>query len=266
MREAHVVTQPQLGTEKVVMVGRGFVVLFLAAFMFACNNDSDHSNTATSPVSQEALPDIYPTIGHDRPAMPRPVSRDIRATRLTVPRLNIDAPVLTSHVIPYTYTPPSGCGPRPQDTSTYSVPEQGIATPVERVEGLENKALIYGHSRWLGSPGTFFALQDMVIGDELFIDGVDWESGSHLEGVKFLVHDLYLADMDSGGRLIYAEGPEGMQAEPFVILQTSVREDGLGKQWIFDRGKVLAKAMNVVEGNLDDPCKYLLLFAFAVAR
>ena len=42
-------------------------------------------------------------------------------------------------------------------------------------------------------------------------------------------------------------------------------EDGPGKQWILDQQKLLAKARNLVEGNLNDPCKYLLLFVTAHA-
>jgi hypothetical protein len=193
------------------------------------------------------------------------VRRDIRATRLTIPRLGIDAPVQASRVIPYVYSPPPGCRPRPEDTSTVSVPNQGIATPVESLEGLENRVWIYGHSRWLGSPGVLLVLQDINLGDELFIDGLDRNTSERLERQRFIVDALYLTDMDSGETLVSAQGPDDIPTKPLVVLQTSVREDGAGKPWILNRGTVLAKATNLVEGSLDDPCKYLLLFVVAGA-
>ena len=69
------------------------------------------------------------------------------------------------------------------------------------------------------------------------------------------------ADKESGAALLEAKGP----AAPTVILQTSVREAGAEKQWLLDREQVLARASNLVEGDLEDPCKYLLLFVVARA-
>ena len=54
-------------------------------------------------------------------------------------------------------------------------------------------------------------------------------------------------------------------AKPVVILQTSVREEGAGKQWLLNQQTVLSRAQNVIEGDINDPCKYLLLFVFARA-
>jgi hypothetical protein len=212
--------------------------------------------TATPPPAPTATPPP-PT------APPRVVRRDIRATRLTIPALNIDEPVQRSQTIPYRYTPPPGCPPRPQDTSTVTVPNQGIATPVENLEGLENKSWIYGHSRWQGVPGVLFGLQDIVPGQEIVLDGVDRGTGEELLRRRYVVQGLYLTDVDSGDTLINAYGPAAIPANPIVILQTSVREDGPGKQWILDRAKLMAKAQNLVAGDLNDPCKYLLLFVFA---
>jgi hypothetical protein len=48
-----------------------------------------------------------------------------------------------------------------------------------------------------------------------------------------------------------------------VILQTSARESGANKAWILNRQTVMAKARNIVAGDVDDPCKYLLLFVLA---
>lgn len=181
-----------------------------------------------------------------------------------MPSLDIDAEVQGSRTIPYVYVPPPGCPDRgSEETETVTVPNQGIATPDENLEGLENKTWIFGHSRWLGAPGLFLGLQDLDIGDELVIDGTDRATGEELMGLRFVVDGLYLADTDSGGSIINAENPDDIPREPVVILQTSVREDGPGKSWILDQQGLLAKATNTVEGDLDDPCKYLLLFVTA---
>ena len=43
----------------------------------------------------------------------------------------------------------------------------------------------------------------------------------------------------------------------------NVCSGGGGRPWILDRELLLSKAENIVEGDLDDPCKYLLLFVTA---
>ena len=246
------------------------LVLFVALGCLACDSketvdDPAPPATVTSTEASPSTSPPTPTATQTADPTPQSLRQDIQATRLAIPRLGIDAPVQASHVIPYMYTPPVGCRPRPEDTSTLSVPNQGIATPVEDLEGMENKAWIYGHSRWLGAPGIFFALGDINRGDELFVAGVDRSTGELVERKRFTVDALYLADMDSGETIVTARGPEDLPTKPLVILQTSVREDGHGKPWILDRGKLLAKATNLVEGDLDDPCKYLLLFVVASA-
>jgi hypothetical protein len=188
---------------------------------------------------------------------------DIKATRLTIPVLNIDAQVQPSRTVPDTTVAPPGCPPRPPDQDTLTVPNQGIATPTDNLEGFENKAWIFGHSRYQGTAGIFFSLQEIYPGDELFIDGVDRATGEQVTHQRYVVDGIYLADTFSGDKLITNDGPASIPKQPMVILQTSVREDGAGKQWILNQQKLLAKAKNVVEGDLNDPCKYLLLFVFA---
>ncbi len=206
-----------------------------------------------------------PTPQPTPPLIPQPGQASIRASRLAIPALGIDAVVQASQVVLDTSPTTPGCPPTPPGQETFTVPEQGIATPVAAIEGLENKAWIFGHSRWLGAPGVFYRLQDINVGDEVFIDGVDRTTGERLAGRRFVVDGLYLADIESGGRLVTAGSAAETPAKPVVILQTSVREDGAGKQWILDRQTVIAKSRNLVEGDLNDPCKYLLLFVFAKA-
>lgn len=194
---------------------------------------------------------------------PQPVRVDIRASRLTIPALGIDAVVQGSQVVPDTSPTTPGCPPTPPGSTTFTVPEQGIATPVDGLEGLENKAWIFGHSRWQSQPGVFFRLQDINVGDELFVDGVDRRTGERIARRRFVVSSLYLTDIDAGGKLVTAGSPAEMPARPVVILQTSVREDGANRQWILDQQKVAAKSRNLIEGDVNDPCKYLLLFVLA---
>ena len=195
----------------------------------------------------------------------RPVPTDIRASRLAIPALNIDERVQSSQIVPDTSTPRAGCPPRPPGEETFTVPERGIATPERALEALPNRSWIFGHSRWENQPGVFFRLQDISVGDELFVDGIDRPSGEQITRRRFVVGGIYLTDIDSGGTLVAGSGPAGSPAGPVVILQTSAREDGPDRPWLLDRQKVVAKSRNLIEGDVNDPCKYLLLFVFARA-
>lgn len=226
----------------------------------AARTPASPSATATATPKATAVPTPQPT-----PPSPQLGQAGIRASRLAIPALGIDAAVQASQVILDTSPTTPGCPPTPPGQETFTVPEQGIATPVTAIAGLENKAWIFGHSRWLGAPGLFYRLQDINVGDALFIDGVDRTTGERLAGRRFVVDALYLTDIESGGRLVTADSAAEIPAKPLVILQTSVREDGAGKPWILDQQTVMAKSRNLVEGDLDDPCKYLLLFVFAQA-
>jgi hypothetical protein len=197
--------------------------------------------------------------------MPEPAVEDIRVTRLQIPLLAIDAEVYPAQVIPDTRVATPGCPAFPPGGTTWSVPSRGIATPQDAHEGLENTAWIFGHSRWQGTPDLFFALQDLSVGDELTANGVNRQTGETVSGQRYRVEALYLSDTTSGGAIVYAGSPEEIPAVPTIVLQTSVRERGEGRPWILDRETLLAKADIVVDGDLDDPCKYLLLFVVARA-
>ncbi|MGE3857234.1 MAG: hypothetical protein AB7G21_09800 [Dehalococcoidia bacterium] len=215
---------------------------------------STPASTATSTPSPSPAP---------APA-PAAASFDLRAQRLRIPALGLDAPVEGSRVVPDTSTPPPGCPAPPPGQTTLTVPDRGLATPIETIEGLEHKAWIFGHSRWAGEPGLLFPLPRLERGDEVFVDGVDRATDRRVTGRRYVVDGLYLTDIESGGALVSA-APAGASPVPQVLLQTSVREDGGGKAWILDRAQLLAKAENLVQGDLDDPCKYLLLFVVARA-
>ncbi len=218
---------------------------------------------SATPATSTAMPSPTPTAS--APVDPQPVSWDVRVSRLTIPVLDIDSEVSGSRAVPDTSTPPTGCPATPQGQETLTVPTEGIATPEEAFEGLENKAWIFGHSRWQNQPGLFHVLQDIEIGDELLIDGLDRRTGEQVLRQRFVVEGIYLTDKRSGAELVTADGPEEIPALATVILQTSVRESGANKHWLLDREPMLSSATNLVEGDLDDPCKYLLLFVIARA-
>jgi hypothetical protein len=242
------------------MPRRALLVALFAALVLACSSGNTPAPPSPIPASPtEALATLTPTPSLERQV----VRRDIQASRLVIPSLGIDSNVQLSRTVPYTYTPPPGCPAKPQDTETLTVPDQGIATPAESLEGLENKAWIFGHSRWQGRPGVLFSLGDINVGAELFLDGVDRATGERLVQQRFVVDAIYLTDVDSGSELINAGSPADIPAEPIVVLQTSVRQDGAGSQWILSQQRLLSTAVNLVAGDINDPCKYLLLFVFA---
>jgi hypothetical protein len=226
----------------------------------ACSSGSDTSATPTSePPTATATATVVPT------ATPVPVDReDILASRLAIPSLGIDVPVQLSQEVPYVDQPLPGCPAHPDETTTLTVPNSGITTPEEAVEGLENKTWILGHSRFAGVAQTFFVLQDIKIGDELFVSGKNRVTDAPVERKRFVVDGIYLTDTDSGENLLNND-PGVIPPKPLVVLQTSVREDGPGKQWILDQTKLTSKAKNLIEGDPNDPCKYLLLFVTATA-
>ena len=238
--------------------------LVLLASLLACGEADAPALQTPTPVAtatprttagaSSSMPTPVPT--------PTPKRLDIRASRLAIPSLGIDAAVQDSRVIPASIYPPTpGCpAPRP-DEETFTVPNHGIATPIEAIEGLENRSWIFGHSRWQNAPGLLYALQDINLGDEVFVEGTERTTGAAVARKRFVVDGIYLTDIYSGGDLVAGEMP----AKPTVILQTSVREDGGGKAWLLDQQKVTAKARNLVQGDVNDRCKYLLLFVFARA-
>ncbi|MEI6136974.1 MAG: hypothetical protein WCQ48_06115 [Chloroflexota bacterium] len=213
------------------------------------------SPTATASASPTSTAVASPT--------PRPVPVDIRVTRLAIPSINIDSPVQGSQVVPSTSVPTPGCPARPVGEETFTVPNYGIVTPEGVVEGLAGKSWIFGHSRWQNQPGILYSLQDISVGDELFVDGVDRGTGQPVAHRRFVVDGIYLTDIDSGGEVVAKAGASTAAPKPVVILETSVREDGANKQWLLNQQKVLTRARNVIDGDVNDPCKYLLLFVVA---
>lgn len=241
------------------------LVLFSLAGVACGSGGGGGSGVTISPNSpSEGATPLAPTATPLPPPTPTPVivRRDIFADRIVIPSLRIDSRVQPSETIPYVDRPLPGCPGDTKNTETLVVPTSGVATPAKGEEGLENKAWIFGHSRYLGAAQTFFALQNISIGDEVILDGTDRQTKARLTNQRFIINRIYITDTDSGGELLGHDSIDQMPHMPQVILQTSVRESGPGKQWIFDRERLTAKAKVQVEGDVNDPCKYLLLFVF----
>ncbi|NIR60340.1 MAG: hypothetical protein GWO02_12900, partial [Gammaproteobacteria bacterium] len=66
------------------------------------------------------------------------------------------------------------------------MPNHGIATPEQAIDGLDNAAWIFGHSRWQSQPGLFHGLQELAPGDELIVAGVHRGSGEPVDGQSFV--------------------------------------------------------------------------------
>ena len=243
-------------------------LLFLVLLVAGCSSSSAPATPTSSPTEPPATVVVATVTATTSPIAspsPEPLLQDLRVTRLTIPALGIDSEVQRSQAIPDTSVVPPGCPAPPPGQQTLTVPERGLATPEVAFEGLENKAWVFGHSRWQGVPGVLGTLEDIDVGDELLVDGVDRQTGVSITRQRYVVEGLYLTDRESGGELVTADGPGEIPSRPLVILQTSVRETGENRPWILDQEKVLAKASNLIQGDVDDPCKYLLLFVIARA-
>lgn len=144
------------------------------------------------------------------------------------------------------------------------VPNHGVVTPGPRILSMENKVWIMGHSSWQGVPQDMFSLQNINIGDEVILDVQDRESREPYNNVRFTIQDLVVTDISGGGKLL--NNGEEAPIFPYLMMQTSVRENGEGKKWILDRDLLMSKARIFIEGSIDDPSKYLLLFANGLIR
>ena len=239
-------------------------LLLTTAVACAASEPPRIETPATTPSATSTTPTPTLTATPSPTPTPTPTPRvpEIRARRLAIPSLKIDAPVGLSNEIPDTSPRAPGCPVPAPGATTFTVPNHGIVTPDKSFEGMESVAWIFGHSRWEGAPGILFTLQDINIGDEVFVEGVDRATAAPIERRRFIVDGLYLTDIDSGGTLITDE-PGRTPSLPVVLLQTSVREEGVGRPWILSQQKILAKARNMIQGDMNDPCKYLLLFVSA---
>src|ERR1044071_3210858 len=174
-----------------------FVLFCLSLLVAACGGGGGDTGVTISQTSPEAgATALPPTATPLPPPTPTPVivRRDIFADHLVIPSLKIDAPVQPSQTIPYVDTPLPGCPGDTKNTETLVVPTSGVATPAKGEDGLENKAWIFGHSRYLGAPQTFFVLQNINVGDEVIIDGKDRATNARLTNQRFIVNKIYISD------------------------------------------------------------------------
>jgi len=144
-----------------------------------------------------------------------------------------------------------------------SVPDVGIATPPPKIDNLPRVTWVYAHSFINGEKGTFVNLNHLSVGDQIFINGHDEEGRADVYNYTYEVGGFFLADKESGGKLA-SEFNKSEEGE-ILLLQTSVRENG-SKKWLIPKNEILGKAINVVEGDLEDPSRYLLLFVIATHK
>lgn len=141
-----------------------------------------------------------------------------------------------------------------------SVPDFGIATPPEGIDNLPNVTWIYGHSSYKGEKGIFASLDRLEIGDPVYLDGRIEGSSQKFKGIRFLVDNFYLADKESGRKL--TAHINNTSEKPVLLMQTSVREDK-SQKWLFKKEDIISKTTNTIDGDVDDPDKYILLFVSA---
>ncbi len=97
--------------------------------------------------------------------------------------MQVDAPVYTVGVDHY--EGPAGCPPKQvSGPSIRQTTDLGIATTDVAIPGVENKAHVFGHSRWQGVQGVFFAIQYLSDGDKILVDGIDRNTGEQYEGLS----------------------------------------------------------------------------------
>lgn len=211
----------------------------------ACGHDAVKSDQipqiGTTPVSTEVVP-------HSE-AVNRLV-KDLIPSRVSIPSINLkDISVNRT--------------PLDEKQKVPVVSDHGGVTPDFKVLSMENKIWIFGHSSWQGVPQDLYRLQDINKGDEVVIDVQERETQKRYDNLKFTIQDLVLTDTDGGTDLLNSgEAP----IFPYLMMQTSVREDGVGKKWILNRDLLMSKARVLIEGDIDDPTKYLLLFANGLIR
>lgn len=148
---------------------------------------------------------------------------------------------------------------------TIKVPDLGLATPADDVLP-NNISWIFAHSYFITKgerrPGTLNPLPGIKRGDVLMIDANNRETGKLESGLNYEVDKLLLTDKDGGEILLHRT----FSSAPLLYVQTSIREEGEGKEWLYDRKMIEDQAEVQIEGDIDDPGKYLLLFARGVLR
>ena len=203
-------------------------------------------NTALLPSPIEAsTPTATPRpIVDATPAPPAEVRLNALAHTLSIPTLGLRAEV------------------RPADSTRNAlgrpeivVPDHCLVTPNALMgRNAINNIWILGHSRWQGVPQPLFRLSELRAGDEVLVHGRDRTTELYFPLLSFRVQRLVLTDIESAPKELYGARPRF----PRVVLQTSARQAGAAS-WILDRRVVEAKAEHRLDGDVDDPRKYLLL-------
>lgn len=142
------------------------------------------------------------------------------------------------------------------------VPNTGVATTnYDRLSNRINKISVFGHSAWKDTRGVLGKLENINLGDTVTIKATIPSRQKTYDQLDFVVDKILLADIESGRTFLLNETPD----LPIIIIQTTVRENGLTeagvvKKWILDKDKIKGNTESIIEGDENDPEKYLLLF------
>lgn len=230
-------------------------ILFAAAGGFSSSKDSESAFVPAA--TPQAMTREIKNRTHNHEDVR--ISRNIRATRVSIPSLQFNHNVFGDYSIK-----DGTVIPDPKGGNIYTLEDDNIYFP--------NESYLYGHSSEKGVPQLFYSLQDLNITDRIVIDGRDRRTGEELKGLEFEATRLCIADIERLGALISITEGEELPRQPVLLLQTSVKPDiehaytldinGRPK-WIFDKEKMLRKADRMIDGDMEDPNKYLSLLVFA---
>ncbi len=232
---------------RLLRLSAGFVVAGIGCGVRSTAPDS------TARAATPAAPTPTPTAAPTPPAQP-----DARAAAATPPelRLNLLAHTLEIPALQLrTVVRPAESTRNALGRPEIVVPDHGLVTANAMLgRNAINNIWILGHSRWMGVPQLLFRLPELRVGDDILVAGQERTTNTDVPLLTFRTQRLVLTDIDSAPKELYGARPR----IPRVVLQTSARQAG-DAAWILDRRAIEAKAERRLDGDIDDPRKYLLL-------
>lgn len=186
----------------------------------------------------------------------KPLVVNIVPEALTIPSLEINNVEIVKSYIKAEKQPDGSVKNIPD------VPNSGIASPNgERLLRGSNKIIVLGHSAWKNKPEVLGDLEDINYDELVSIKATIPSRQVSYDRLDFKVYRKILADIESGETFLRNFTPEF----PTIIIQTTVRENGLTetgkpKKWILDKDKLKGDSESIIEGDENDPNKYLIVF------
>ncbi len=186
----------------------------------------------------------------------KPLVVNIIPEALTIPSLEINNVEIVKSYIKEEKQPDGSVKNIPD------VPNSGIATPNgERLLSRSNKIIVFGHSAWKNKPEVLGDLENINFDEIVSIKATIPSRQVSYDRLDFTVERKILADIESGEIFLRNFTPEF----PTIIIQTTVRENGLTeterpKKWILDKARLKEDSESIIEGDENDPKKYLIVF------